>query len=129
MTGVGLAPTFDLGFAALIEDLDQRGLLDETLVIAMGEFGRTPKINAEGGRDHWPRAFSAVVAGGGVSGGRTIGSSDRVGESPKDDPVTPEDLVRTIYVLLGIDPDLELRTPEGRPIRVNQGGRIIASLV
>ncbi|MCY2966133.1 MAG: DUF1501 domain-containing protein, partial [Planctomycetota bacterium] len=126
--GVGLIPTFDQGFAALISDLSERGLLDETLVIAMGEFGRTPKLNPRGGRDHWPRVFSAVLAGGGVSGGQAIGESDRVGESPHENPVTPNDLARTIYTLLGVDPDFELRTSDGRPVPVNQGGRLIREL-
>ena len=121
--GVGLVPTFDLAFSALVGDLHDRGLLDSTLVIAMGEFGRTPKLNSRGGRDHWPRAFSVVLAGGGVRGGQVIGSSDRVGESPKDDPVSPTDLARTIYSLLGIDPDHELYTADGRPVAVNQGAR------
>src|SRR5262245_46373263 len=94
--GVGLVPTFDLAFSALIEDLHARGMLDETLVIAMGEFGRTPKLNTRGGRDHWPRVFSAVLAGGGIPGGQVIGASDRVGESPHDRAVTPADLARTI---------------------------------
>lgn len=127
--GVGLLPTFDLGFSALVEDLAERGLLDETLVIAMGEFGRTPKLNPRGGRDHWPRVFSVVLAGGGVTGGQVIGSSDRVGESPRDDAVTPNDLAHTIYTLLGIDPNHELRTADGRPVPVNQGGNLIRSLV
>ena len=85
-SGVGLVPTFDLAFAALVGDLSERGLLDETLVVAMGEFGRTPKLNTAGGRDHWPRVFSVVLAGGGVKGGQVIGASDRVGESPRDRP-------------------------------------------
>jgi hypothetical protein len=127
--GVGLVPTFDAGFAALIGDLHARGMLDETLVIAMGEFGRTPKLNPRGGRDHWPRVFSVVMAGAGISGGQVIGSSDRTGESPQDDPVTPNDLAATIYTLLGIDPAHELVTPDGRPIRVNQGGRLITQLL
>src|SRR5688572_21603295 len=105
--GAGLIPTFDLAFSARVSDLRDRGLLDSTLVIAMGEFGRTPKLNSRGGRDHWPRAFSVVLAGGGVKGGQVIGSSDRVGESPQDSPVTPADLAHTIYTLLGIDPSLE----------------------
>lgn len=126
--GVGLIPTFDQAFAALVSDLGQRGMLDETLVIAMGEFGRTPKLNTRGGRDHWPRVFSVVLAGGGVPGGQVIGASDRVGESPREDAVTPNDLARTVYTLLGIDPDHELVTPDGRPIPVNQGGRLIRRL-
>jgi Protein of unknown function (DUF1501) len=127
--GVGLVPTFDQAFATLISDLSERGLLDETLVIAMGEFGRTPKLNPQGGRDHWPRVFSVVLAGGGVPGGQIIGSSDRVGESPRDNPITPNDLARSIYSLLGIDPETELRTADGRPVPVNQGGRLIQGLV
>jgi hypothetical protein len=127
--GVGLVPTFDLAFSALLSDLSERGLLEETLVIAMGEFGRTPKLNARGGRDHWPRVFSVVLAGGGVRGGQVIGASDRVGESPHDSPVTPADLACTIYSLLGIDPRLELHTSEGRPVPVNQGGSFIRGLV
>jgi hypothetical protein len=127
-TGVGLLPTFDQAFAALITDLQDRGLLDETLVIAMGEFGRTPKLNNRAGRDHWPRVFSAVLAGGGIRGGQVIGSSDRVGESPADNPVTPGDLARTIYTLLGVDPDRELHTSDGRPVQINQGGKLIREL-
>ena len=124
-----MVPTFDLGFSALIGDLAERGLLDETLVIAMGEFGRTPKLNTRGGRDHWPRVFSVVMAGGGVPGGQVIGASDRVGESPHDNPVTPNDLARTIYTLLGVNPDHELHTPDGRPVPVNQGGKVIPQIV
>jgi hypothetical protein len=127
--GVGLVPTFDLAFSALVEDLAERGLLNETLVVAMGEFGRTPKLNTAGGRDHWPRVFSVVLAGGGVKGGQVIGSSDRVGESPRDEPVTPADLAFTIYTLLGIDPMHELHTTDGRPVQVNQGGSMIDKLV
>lgn len=127
--GVGLIPNFDMAFASLIEDLAHSGRLDETLVIAMGEFGRTPKLNQRGGRDHWPRVFSVVMAGGGVRGGQVIGSSDRVGESPKDDPVTPVDLACTIYTLLGIDPHQELHTSDGRPAPINQGGKVISQLL
>ena len=127
--GVGLVPTFDQAFSALIDDLHQRRLLDETLVVAMGEFGRTPKLNTSGGRDHWPRVFSVVLAGGGVRGGQVIGASDRIGESPSERPITPADLANTIYSLLGIDPDGELVTPDGRPIRINQGGQFISEIV
>lgn len=127
--GVGLIPTFDLGFSALVEDLHERGLLDDTLVVAMGEFGRTPKLNTGGGRDHWPRVFSVVLAGGGIKGGQVIGSSDRVGESPHDEPVTPADLACTIYTLLGINPQHEMHTSDGRPVQVNQGGSVIRKLL
>ena len=116
--GVGLVPSLDLALSAMIEDLEQRNMLDETLIVVMGEFGRTPKLNVSGGRDHWPRVFSTLLAGGGVSGGQVIGSSDSVGESPKDRPVTPSDLAATIYSLLGIDPTIELHTSDGRPVRV-----------
>ena len=115
---VGLVPSLDMAFSTLIDDLKDRNMLDETLVVVMGEFGRTPKLNAAGGRDHWPRVFSVALAGGGVRGGQIVGASDAVGESPKDRPVSPGDLVATIYQLLGIDPALELKTSDGRPIRI-----------
>ncbi|MCP4941540.1 MAG: DUF1501 domain-containing protein [Planctomycetaceae bacterium] len=116
---VGLVPTLDHALSALISDLDQRAMLDETLVVVMGEFGRTPKLNTRGGRDHWPRVFSVLMAGGGVAGGQVIGSSDAVGESPLDRPVTPSDLAATIYTLLGIDPKKEFQTDDGRPVRIS----------
>jgi hypothetical protein len=126
---VGLIPSLDTAFSALVEDLEQRGLLDETLIVVMGEFGRTPKLNVSGGRDHWPRVFSVAMAGGGVVGGQVVGSSDSVGEGPKDRPVTPADLACTIYTLLGIDPKHLLRTPDGRPIQVNRDGQLIQELI
>ena len=116
--GVGLIPSLDLAVSALVDDLRDRRLLDETLIVVMGEFGRTPKINTAGGRDHWPRVFSVALAGGGVRGGQVIGASDATGESPADRPVTPADLVCTIYTLLGLDPASELQTDTGRPIRL-----------
>ena len=115
---VGLIPSLDLALSSLLDDLNERGLLEQTLVIVMGEFGRTPKLNAAGGRDHWPRAFSVALAGGGIRGGQIIGASDRTGESPADRPVTPADLVCTIYTLLGFDPQAELHTHDGRPVRL-----------
>jgi len=127
--GVGLIPTLDQAFSALIEDLKQRDLLDSTLVVVMGEFGRTPKINPTGGRDHWPRVFSVLLAGGGLKKGYVHGSSDRTGESPRDNPVTPADLACTIYKLLGISADTLLTTPDGRPIAVNQHGKVITDLL
>ena len=127
---VGLIPSLDRAFAALIDDLDQRGLLEETLVIVMGEFGRTPKLNVAGGRDHWPRVFSVALAGGGIRGGQVVGSSDAVGENPRDRPVTPADLAATIYTLLGINPALTLLTSDQRPIRVvDESGSLIEELV
>ena len=126
---VGLIPSLDMAFSALVEDLEQRGLLDETLIVVMGEFGRTPKLNVSGGRDHWPRVFSVAMAGGGVAGGQVVGSSDSVGEGPKDRPVTPADLAYTIYNLLGIDPRQLLHTPDGRPVQVNRDGQLVRELV
>jgi len=120
--GVGLIPSLDLALAALIDDLQDRRLLDQTLIVVMGEFGRTPKLNTQGGRDHWPRVFSALLAGGGVAGGQVIGSSDATGETPLQRAVTPSDLVATIYSLLGIDPFLDLHTDDGRPVRVVPAG-------
>ena len=125
-----LLPSLDFALSGLISDLSDRGMLDETLVVVMGEFGRTPKLNANGGRDHWPRAFSVALAGGGVRGGQIIGQSDSLGESPKDRPVTPADLAATIYTLLGINPDLKLHTGDGRPVRVApDGSKVVSELI
>jgi hypothetical protein len=110
-----LLPVADRALATLIEDLDARGLLDSTLVVALGEFGRTPRINGDAGRDHWPDCYSAVLAGGGVKGGFVHGASDRLGAYPASDPVTPADLAATIYWRFGVDPRLELIDPTGRP--------------
>ena len=124
-----LIPGLDKALSALIGDLLDRGMLDETLVAVMTEFGRTPKINSTGGRDHWPNCFSIVMAGGGVQGGQVIGKSDALGEFVRDRPITPGDLAATIYTLLGIDPGHELLTPDGRPIRVApQGSNVISEL-
>jgi hypothetical protein len=119
---VGLIPTLDTAFSALVEDLQQRGLLDETLVMVMGEFGRTPKLNTLGGRDHWPRVFSVMMCGGGIRGGTVVGASDSVGESPANRPVTPSDLACTVFHLLGIDPAGLLQTADGRPVRITADG-------
>jgi uncharacterized protein (DUF1501 family) len=126
---VGLIPTFDQAVSALIEDLGQRGLLDETLIVAMGEFGRTPKVNTRGGRDHWPRVYSVMLCGGGMPQGFVYGSSDRIGESPRDNPTSPADLIHTLLIRLGIAPDQMLVTPQGRPIPINQHGRPIHALL
>ena len=126
---VGLIPSLDTALAALLDDLKARALLESTLVLVMGEFGRTPKLNTSAGRDHWPRVFSVLLAGGGVRGGQVIGASDQTGESPNDRPVTPADLAYTIYRLLGIDPNQEFQTPDGRPIRINRDGELITELL
>jgi hypothetical protein len=116
-----LIPPSDQGFSALLEDLEARGLLDSTLVVAMGEFGRTPKINGSAGRDHWPDCYSAVLAGGGVRGGAVYGASDRIGAYPALDPVTPADLAATVFWRFGIDPHQELRDQTDRPFRLSEG--------
>ena len=121
-------PAFDQGFSALIRDLDQRGLLKDTLVVAMGEFGRTPKLNKDAGRDHWGRAGSLIFAGAGVQGGRVIGATDKNGAFVTDRPVRPADVCWTIYEALGIDPAKELRTPEGRPVSILAEGGAIKEL-
>jgi uncharacterized protein (DUF1501 family) len=116
-----LLPIADRSLSALIDDLDQRGLLDSTLVVAMGEFGRTPKINMNGGRDHWPDCYSVLLAGGGISGGTVFGSSDRLGAFPATDPVSPADLAATIYWRFGIDHASHIRDLTGRPYRLADG--------
>jgi hypothetical protein len=127
--GSGKLPSLDRAYAALITDLRERGLLDSTLVVMMGEFGRTPKLNATAGRDHWPRAGFACFAGGGVRGGQLIGATDAHGEIPADRPVSPPDLAFTLLTLLGVDPMRELRTPNGRPIKTMSEGNFISGLV
>lgn len=116
-----LLPPFDLGFSALLEDLAQRGLLDSTLVVCLGEFGRTPKINGAAGRDHWAPCNSVVLAGGGMRKGFVYGASDRQAAYPADLPVSPDDLAATIYHALGVDPHLELHDALGRPLPLTQG--------
>jgi Protein of unknown function (DUF1501) len=116
-----LLPAADQSLAALLEDLEERGLLDTTLVVAMGEFGRTPTINKSGGRDHWPDCYTVLMAGGGVTGGAIFGASDRTGAFPARDPVTPADLAATIYWRFGIDPSTEVHDLTGRPWRIADG--------
>ena len=127
--GSGKLPDMDRAFATLVTDLKERGLLDTTLVIMMGEFGRTPKINARGGRDHWPRAGFACFAGGGVKGGQVIGATDNYGETPADRPVRPEDIATTVLTMMGIDPRHEYQTPTGRPMKIQAEGSFISELV
>jgi hypothetical protein len=116
-----LIPPADQAFEALINDLSSRGLLDETLVIAMGEFGRTPKVNGNSGRDHWPHCYSVVLAGGGVRGGMTFGSSDKLGAYPDVDPVTPADLAATLFQRFGLNPGREMNDLTGRPYKLADG--------
>ncbi len=121
-----LIPPADRGFAALIDDLTARGLLEETLVIAMGEFGRTPKMNGTAGRDHWPYCYSIILSGGGVRGGIAYGSSDKLGAYPDTDPVTPADLAATLFWRLGLDPAREIVDLTGRPFKLADGQPIRA---
>jgi hypothetical protein len=116
-----LLPQADRGLATLLDDLDARGLLESTLVVAMGEFGRTPRINGEGGRDHWPDCYTVLLAGGGVQGGSIFGASDRIGAYPAADPVTPGDLAATILWRFGLNPAAEIHDQTGRPHRVAAG--------
>jgi Protein of unknown function (DUF1501) len=117
-----LGPMFDNAYASLLEDLHQRGLLNDTMVVAMGEFGRTPKINPAGGRDHWPQCWTISMAGGGVRGGQVIGASDEIGAYPKDRPIPAGQVAATILHGLGIPLDTDLPGPQGRPIRVIDHG-------
>ncbi len=121
----GLLPRFDRSFAAFLDDMGQRGLLKRTLVIVMGEFGRTPIINKDGGRDHYPRVFSMALAGGGITGGTVVGGSDARGMEPSSDPVKPEDIAATIYQCLGIDYSQSISSPEGVRITLSRGGNPI----
>jgi uncharacterized protein (DUF1501 family) len=124
-----LLPGLDSGLSTLLRDLSERGLLDSTLVIVTGEFGRTPRINKDAGRDHWGPAFTVALAGGGIKGGRVVGKTDARAERPASDPHGPEDLSATICHLMGIDPKDEFLTPEGRPVALVNNGRIIEDLL
>lgn len=119
-------PSFDHSFSALLEDLAQRGLLDETLVAVAGEFGRTPKINKWAGRDHWAPCYTQLLAGGGVHGGQVFGASDAQGAYVKDSPVTPDDFAATILHAFGIDPEVAIPDGSGRPVRVTTGRPVTA---
>jgi hypothetical protein len=122
-------PAFDQAFSRLIQDLDDRGLLDSTLVMVSSEFGRTPKINNTAGRDHWPKVFSVVLAGGGVKRGYVHGTSDATASEPDQNPVTVENLFTTVYHTLGIVADKELMAPGDRPIEICDGGSVIKELL
>jgi hypothetical protein len=125
---LGFLPRFDRAYSALIEDLDQRGLLASTLVVAWGEFGRTPRVNKDAGRDHYPGVFSAALAGGPVQGGRIVGASDAKGAFPKSNPKTPQDVLATLYRHLGIDTSRQYLNNTGRPVPVLPNGKPLAEL-
>jgi len=125
----GILPTQDRGYAVLLEDLAVRGLLDETLVVWFGEFGRSPQINAQAGREHWPFVYPVVFAGGGIQGGTLYGASDPHGKYPASNPVTPQDIAATIYHCLGLDPATRLADHFGRPVEIGSGGKVIAGLL
>ncbi len=124
-----LLPALDAALATLFRDLAERGMLERTLVLATGEFGRTPRINKNAGRDHWGPAFTVALGGGGIRGGRVAGQSDARAERPAGDAYGPEDLCATMYRLLGIDPEEEFYTPEGRPVKIVNNGRAIQELL
>ena len=123
------APMLDQALAALISDLDDRGMLDSTLVLVTSEFGRTPKINATAGRDHFPRVYSVALAGGGFKRGLVYGSSNSTASEPEENPVRIEDVLTTVYQQIGINADKELMAPGGRPIEVIDGGEVVKDLV
>ena len=125
----GQVPAFDQAYAALIRDLDQRGLLESTLVCVTSEFGRSPKINGTSGRDHWPKVFSTLMAGGGIVAGQVYGSSNATASEPEDNPLTVEDWATTIYKCLGIIADKELMAPGPRPIEIVDGGKVRQDLL
>ncbi|MEZ0277446.1 MAG: DUF1501 domain-containing protein [Roseimicrobium sp.] len=125
----GQAPSFDQAFARLITDLEERGMLDRTLVMVSSEFGRTPKINGTNGRDHWPRVFSVALAGGGFKKGYIHGASDALGGEPDRDAVSPQDLAMTMYRQLGINGEKRIVADGGRPIDIVNGGRIMNDLL
>ena len=122
-------PAFDQAFATLIGDLETRGLLDSTMVCLCSEFGRTPKINATAGRDHWPKVFSTVLAGGGIKRGLVYGQSNATASEPETDPLTVEDWATTIYHCMGIVADKELMAPGDRPIEIVNGGKVRTALL
>jgi hypothetical protein len=124
-----MLPHVDRAYSALITDLDQRGMLSNTLVVMMGEMGRTVRVNAQAGRDHWSQAQSVIFAGGGVRAGQVLGATDRHANAPVSDPVSVEDLLRTIFHQMGIDTTKTYNTPLGRPVPIVDGGRIVPGLV
>ncbi|MBO52131.1 MAG: hypothetical protein CMJ69_15300 [Planctomycetaceae bacterium] len=122
-------PVFDQAYSALMEDLDRTGLLDETLVVVMGEMGRTPKVNKKAGRDHWTHCYSVLFSGAGIRGGTVCGSSDARAAFPASNPVTPADIVSTIYRCLGINPETPVYEPNSRPVPIHHGGKPIEAIL
>ena len=122
-------PAFDQALVALVRDLERNGLLDRTLVMISSEFGRTPKINKDAGRDHWPKVFSVVLAGGGVKKGNIHGASNATATEPDHDPIGPEDLAATVDHLMGIVADKELMAPGNRPIEIVDNGKVVKELL
>ncbi len=122
-------PSFDKAFSVLIQDLAERGLLDSTLVCVVSEFGRTPKVNKDAGRDHWPKVFSSVLAGGGIKGGMAYGTTDATGTEPEDNPVEIPHWATTIYHQMGINADKELMAPGDRPIEIVDFGKVIEDII
>ena len=122
------APMLDQALAGLISDLDDRGMLDSTLVLITSEFGRTPKINATAGRDHYPRVYSVAAAGGGFRRGLVYGSSNSTASEPEENPVRIEDVLTTVYQQIGINADKELMSPGSRPVEIIDGGEVIKEL-
>ena len=124
-----LTPVLDRTVSALLEDLKQRGLLESTVVIVTGEFGRTPVVNPNRGRDHWPDCWSMVLGGGGIQGGQIVGASDAQGTYVTDRPVSPKDILATTYHLLGIDPETLLHDRLGRPVSLVPGGSVVSEML
>ena len=122
-------PVLDLCVPALVNDLESRGLLDSTLIFVMGEMGRSPKINAQAGRDHWPQCTFCLMIGGGIKGGAVYGSTDAIAAYPASCPVSPGDIVATIYQQLGIDPHLMVPDMTGRPLPIAHGGEPIWDII
>jgi uncharacterized protein (DUF1501 family) len=122
-------PAFDKAFAALIRDLDRRKMLDSTLVMVSTEFGRSPKINQTSGRDHWPKVFSAVLAGGGIKKGSVYGTTDATATDPDQNPLSVEDFAATLYHQLGINSNKRLMSAGNRPIDIVRGGKVVEELL
>ncbi|MBI3860292.1 MAG: DUF1501 domain-containing protein, partial [Planctomycetia bacterium] len=126
ITSLGI---LDQAYPALIADLDERGLLDSTLVVVMGEMGRSPRINAKAGREHWPQCGFSLLTGGGIKPGMIYGSTDKIAAYPTSHPVSPGDVVATIYHLLGIDPEMTVPDRTGRPLPIAHGGQPIHDII